>query len=213
MKRIAIIGSGHLGQQILHLIHTDTEHEVVGFYDDFALPGTVINGTRVLGKLDIIHSDFLENRFDELIIGIGYNHLAFKGALFERFSAVNIPFFTFIHSSCLIDSSAIIGSGVVIYPGTVVDQKVTIEDNVLINLSVTISHDSKIGAHGFIAPAVAIAGFVHIGPYCMLGIQSTVIDNITLGSFVTLGGGAVVVKNIDKRGIYIGHPAKFLRES
>ncbi|EJG2147765.1 hypothetical protein A4A95_RS13745 [Elizabethkingia anophelis] len=49
MKRVAIIGSGHLGQQIAHHIHTDTEDVVVGYFDEYQKIGQKVNNIIVLG--------------------------------------------------------------------------------------------------------------------------------------------------------------------
>ena len=44
MRRIAIIGAGAYGQQILTFIQNDSveEFKVVGFFDDYAQVGTMI---------------------------------------------------------------------------------------------------------------------------------------------------------------------------
>ena len=46
---------------------------------------------------------------------------------------------------------------------------------------------------------------------CIIGINSTVIDNITIISNTQLGGGTVVIKNIIQSGLYVGNPQKFIR--
>ncbi|WP_395765251.1 nucleoside-diphosphate sugar epimerase/dehydratase [Elizabethkingia anophelis] len=51
MKRVAIIGSGHLGQQIAHHIHTDTEDVVVGYFDEYQKIGQKVNNIIVLGGI------------------------------------------------------------------------------------------------------------------------------------------------------------------
>ncbi|MDQ1857437.1 acetyltransferase [Chryseobacterium sp. WLY505] len=210
MKRIAIIGSGHLGQQILHHIQTDTDDKVVGFFDDFLEKGNSVKDLPILGGKEDVISVFQQDIFDEIIIAIGYNHLEFKKQIFETFKN-KIPFYTFIHSASYIDPSAKIGEGSVIYPDCMIDQNVKIGDNVLINISCSIAHDSLIGNHCFLSPAVAVAGFVSVSQQCILGINSTVIDNIHISEKVQLGGGAVVIKNISESGLYVGNPVRFIR--
>ncbi|WP_312170842.1 hypothetical protein [Chryseobacterium sp.] len=68
MKQIAIIGSGHLGQQILYHIHSDTAHKVVGFFDDFQEKGSTIKNIPILGNTNDVEDIFKQNIFDELII-------------------------------------------------------------------------------------------------------------------------------------------------
>ena len=84
MKRIAIIGSAHLGQQIAHHIHTDTEDKVVAFFDDFQPKGTIIDSIPVIGGTNDILEEYSKNSFDGLLIGVGYNHMNTRKMLFEK---------------------------------------------------------------------------------------------------------------------------------
>lgn len=211
MKRIAIIGSGQLGQQISHHIQYDTKDKVIGYFDDFAEKGTLINGLPIIGKTTEVLNSFQKGIFDFLLIGIGYNHIESRKTFYNSFE-FEIPFYTFIHSSCIIDPSAKIGKGTVIYPGCIIDKNTVIKDNVLINIGCSIAHDSIISSHSFLSPRVASAGFVNIDECCFIGINTTIIDNISITKSVQLGGGTVVIKNIEKPGLYVGNPTKFVRK-
>lgn len=209
-SKVAIIGSGHLGQQIAYHIGTDTQDKVVGFYDDFRVKGEQEMGFSILGQIDDIKADYNSKLFDKILIAVGYKHQQFKQQLFEKLSG-EIPFYRFVHSTCHIDQSVVLGEGIVIYPGCILDQHVEIGNNTLLNLGCTIAHDSKIGDHCFLSPRVCVAGFVTIGSLSFLGINSTIIDNIYLSSETRTGGGTVVIKNIETKGLYVGNPAKFIR--
>ena len=208
MKRLAIIASGDLGQQIAYHAAQDKQFEVVGFFDDFA--DKSISEYTILGKTKDIEYSFKKNEFDEIIIAIGYKHFKVRAQLFNRLKDL-IPFATLIHSSCYVDPSCKIGKGVCLFPGTVIDANAEIKDNVLINVSCTIAHHSIVGTHTFLSPRVAIAGFVTIGAYCNLGINSTIIDNITIAEYIQIGGGTVVIKNLEDQGLYVGNPSRFIR--
>jgi len=206
MKRLAIIGSGDLGEQIAyHAVH-DKQFNVVGFFDDFEPSQSQKYGYPILGSLDDINKNFLDGAFDLLFVAIGYKHFEFRSNIFEKFEDL-IPFATIIHSSAYVDESCEIGQGVIIYPGCILDMKVKIESNVLINSGCVIAHDSKIGKHSFLSPGVTMAGFINIGKRVSLGINTTVIDNIDIRDDVRTGGGAVVTKDIELAGLYIGIPA------
>lgn len=208
MKRLAIIGSGDLGQQIAWHALTDKHYDPVGFFDDYQKPGVVRHGYPVFGGVEDIERVYKEKVFDALMIGIGYKHFDFRTSVFDRFSP-HIPFGSLIHSSSYVDRSCRIGQGVVVYPGCTIDMNATIDDNVLINAGCVIAHDSHIGAHAFLSPGVNIAGFVTIGKRVSMGIGTIVIDNITVANDVRTGAGAVVTKNISEPGLYLGVPAKF----
>ena len=209
MKTLAIIGSGHLGQQLAHYAIADKHYSKVVFFDDVSAE-RYSNGFEILGPTEAILPCFEQEFFDELLIGIGYKHLAIRKSLFEKFSGA-IPFGKIIHSAVWVDPTAKIAPGCVIYPGSLIDAHASIGENTVLNVSCTIAHDTKIGKHCFLSPRVAIAGFVDVGETCIIGINATVIDNITIAKGTQIGGGTVVIKNIEKSGLYVGNPHKFVR--
>lgn len=211
MKRLAIIGSGDLGQLIAHHAINDNHYSVTGYFDDTKTKGEIVEGIEVLGGLNDIEKYHQENIFDVIMVGIGYNHMQFRKKIFIKFQEM-IPFGSIIHSSCYIDSSTKIGKGVFLLPGCIVDKDVVIGDNVLLNTGCTIAHDTTINNHCFLSPSVKIAGKTTIGECCVLGINSTIIDNLVIGSYIKTGGGTVVINNIPESGLYVGVPAKFIKK-
>jgi sugar O-acyltransferase (sialic acid O-acetyltransferase NeuD family) len=210
MKKLAIIGSGDLGQLIAHHAAQDSGYEVIGFFNDFAAKGSLVHNKPILGGTKEIVELFEQKIFDYLMVGVGYQHFNFRKNIFNQFKG-RIPFANIIHRSAYIDSSCRLGEGIFILPGTVLDYNVLLEDNVLLNTACTIAHDSKVGMHSFLSPRVAVAGFVNIGSCCNIGINTSIIDNIEIVDEVQTGGATVVIKNLEKAGLYVGNPARFIR--
>lgn len=206
---LAIIGAGHLGQQIAHYAISDKKYKEVVFFDDFIIEKEVSNH-KVIGKISQVEEAFNNKIFDSLLIGIGYKHLSLRKELFERFSG-KIKFGKLIHSSCWIDSTVEIKEGVVVYPNCSIEAYSKIDYNSILNISCSISHNTYIGKHCFLSPRTAIAGYVSIDEECIIGINSTIIDNIKLSAKIQIGGGTVVIKNLHTAGLYVGNPAKFIR--
>ena len=210
MERLAIIGSGDLGQQVAYHAVQDNHYTIAGFFDDYRSAGEVIGTYSVLGKSSDIAAQYREGIFDCLMIAIGYKHFAKRRECFDTFAG-KIPFGRIIHSSSYVDVSCKIAEGTFILPGCVLDQHVVIKENVLINVGSCVAHDSCIHQHTFLSPRVAVAGFVTIGPCCNIGINTTIIDNINISANVQTGGGTVVIRNIEQPGLYVGNPARFIR--
>lgn len=206
MKKLAIIGAGHLGQLIAH--HTIENQELVlaGFYDDFRVKGKFVGSAKILGSLHQIREDYENEIFDQLIIGIGYKHMQLRKSLYEEYKG-KIPFANIIHSKAIVDVSVELGEGNVILPGCVLDMNVQVGNNVFFNPTCVIAHDSIIGSHSFLAPAVNIAGFVGIGDACFLGIATTIIDHVDICDFVQTGAATTITKSIQESGLYVGCPA------
>lgn len=101
-----------------------------------------------------------------------------------------------------------IGKGTIICHGTLLTTGITIGEHVIINLNCTIGHDCKIGNFVTISPGANISGNVEIGDECYIGTNAVIREKIKICSGVTIGAGAVVVKDITEPGVYVGSPAK-----
>jgi sugar O-acyltransferase (sialic acid O-acetyltransferase NeuD family) len=207
-RRTAILGAGAMGQQIAqHLQQTDGWH-VAGFFDDWAKssPGP----EPLLGTLAEVAASYAAGQFDELLLGIGYQHMARRQQVFAEITAAGVPFAQFVHPSAYVDASAMLQPGVFISPGCVLDLNVQLDANVFLYPGCIIAHDSQVGAHSILAPGVRLAGRVEVGERCFLGIGTTVIDGLTLAAEVRTGGGAVLVRSLNEPGTYVGVPARQL---
>lgn len=208
MKRLGIVGAGDLGLQLAHLARKTGKYDPVAFFDDGSEVGRLIDGVPVHGSLSVMEEASFLPPFDELVIAIGYRHLAFRQQLFERLRA-RFRFATLVDPNALVDPTCIIGEGAVVYAGCVIDMNSEIGCNALLNIGCVIAHDSKVGAGCFLSPAVKIAGFVQLEPSVTLGISTTVIDNVRIASGVRTGAGAVVINDLQVPGLYVGVPARF----
>lgn len=110
----------------------------------------------------------------------------------------------------VIGNNVNIGALSIIHRGTMGDT--VIGDNVQIGASCNIAHNSIIEKDTVFAVGVLTSGSVKIGKRCWLGTGSIIRNGVSICSDVVIGTGSVVVKDIVKPGIYIGNPARFLRD-
>jgi sugar O-acyltransferase (sialic acid O-acetyltransferase NeuD family) len=206
--RTAIIGAGALGQQLAQQLR-QCGRTVVGFFDD-TMPDETTPSGLVLGPVAGAAAAFAAGHFDELLLGIGYQHMAVRARLFDQLRIDGVPFGQFIHPAAYVDASAELGPGVCVWPGCVLDLNVQLEANVLLYPGCVVAHDTVIGAHSLLAPGVRLAGRVRVGERCFLGIGTTVIDSLEIGDDVRTGGGTLVVRSLVEAGTYVGAPARQL---
>ena len=205
--RLAIVGAGEMFHQAKHFAEIDGRYNVVGLFVDQPNKIEECDGVPFLGKTCDIEFAYNNGLFDCLFIAIGYNHLNFKKKLHESLKS-KIPFATIIANPTYIDKSASIGCDVIIYPGVIIDKEVTIDDNVILNLGATISHNSHIGKSTFIGVKTNISGFCDIGECCFLGTNSTLIDHIKICNDVCVGASALIIKDVELSGTYVGVPIR-----
>ena len=208
MNRIAIIGSGDMGQQIAHM-GLANGYSIVGYFDDYHSIGNIISGLPILGSIEDILTK--KDKFDCIVIGIGYKHFNVRKQLYEWLVTENIHMQTIIDKRAIVDGTAEVGDGSIVMSNVILDKGVRIGANVFVNIGSVVAHDSFIGNHSFVAPRAAIAGFKRIGECNFLGINSTVIDNITTTDNVFIGGGGVVTKSLEEEGLYVGVPVRRIR--
>ena len=207
MKRLGIVGAGDLGIQLAHLARKTRSYEPVAFFDDSLCAGRLIGGVPVHGPLAAVDDASFSPPFDELVIAIGYRHLAFRQQLFEQLR-MRYRFATLIDPNAVLDPTCIIGEGAAVYAGCIVDMNCEIGCNALLNVGCVVAHDSKVGAGCFLSPAVKLAGFVELEPSVTLGIGTIVIDSIRIATGVRTGAGAVIINHLQEPGLYVGVPAR-----
>jgi len=84
-------------------------------------------------------------------------------------------------------------------------------DACIINTGAIIEHDCVIDDFTHISINTAIAGKTRIGSHCFIGAGSVVIDGIKVTDKVTLGANGCIVKDIDESGVYVGTPARIIK--
>lgn len=201
-SKLLIIGASGHGKVIADIALKLNRWQTIAFLDDDEKIKASM-GIEVIGKLD----DAFEHIKDfDIFIGIGNNVTREKIQERLEYKDASIP--------VIIHPEAVIGNQVEIEPGTVVMARAVINcstrigKGVIINTGATIDHDNFIEDYVHISPGVHTAGTVRIGKGTWLGIGSVVSNNINITSGCKVGAGAVVVKDIDETGTYVGVPVR-----
>ena len=61
---------------------------------------------------------------------------------------------------------------------------------------------------GYHGRGANIAGRARVRTGAMIGLNATVLGNITVGPWTTVGAGAVVLKEVPTRAVVFGNPAR-----
>lgn len=120
-------------------------------------------------------------------------------------------FRTVVAESAWVDRTAELRDGAVVGPLAAVSVRTLIGKHALVNISASVSHDTTIGDYATVSPGVHIAGHCVVGDGVFLGIGSSVLQGVRIVAGSTVGAGAVVVRNIDEPGVYVGVPARRIR--
>ena len=121
-------------------------------------------------------------------------------------------YFTFIHPTAQIMSDdIIIGEGSFIGANSIITCNIKIGNHCLLNRGVQIGHDSTIGDYFSAMPGSIVSGNVNLGNKVYLGTNSSIREKINICDDVTIGLNTGVIKDINKSGVYVGHPIKKIK--
>ena len=118
----------------------------------------------------------------------------------------NTKYFSFIHSSAIIQDNVEIGDGSFIGPFTLINTNVKLGKHTLLNRFNNVGHDSICGNFLSMMPGSIISGNCKIGNKFYMGTNSSIREKLNICDKVLIGLGSSVVKNINKSGTYVGSP-------
>jgi acetyltransferase-like isoleucine patch superfamily enzyme len=75
-----------------------------------------------------------------------------------------------------------------------------------------LTHDDEVGDYATLAARVAVAGLVTIGEGCYLGSGALVREGLVVGPWSMVGMGAVVLSDVPAYEVWVGNPARRLRQ-
>ena len=210
MKDLYIIGAGGFGREVAWLVERINDvaptWNIKGFIDDNEkLHGTKEGKYIVLGGCNYLKE--IESAYAVCAVGSA----KVRKIIIEKLKNTGVKFATVIDPSVLISDSVGIGAGTIICAGTIITVDIKIGNHVIINLDCTLGHDDVIEDYVTIYPSVNVSGNVTIGECTELGTGMQVIQGKKIAAETVIGAGAVVVKNIEEKGTWVGSPAKKIK--
>lgn len=113
----------------------------------------------------------------------------------------------------IIENDVRICSGVVIVRGSA-NENTIVSEGSNIAPGCTIGHGVYIGKHTHLANNITIGGSAYIDDYNFIGGGVTIRPSVQITSNdVVLGTGCVIISDISESGVYVGIPAKKVKES
>jgi len=142
---------------------------------------------------------------------IGLNRL--RTRLYDEAKRKGYNLISYRSSGAFIWENVKIGDNCFIFEDNVIQYHAKIGNNVTLWSGNHIGHRTVIGDNCFISSHVVISGFCEVGESCFFGVNSCVIDGVKIAKDCYIGAGAVVVKDTEEGKVYIGNPARILKDS
>lgn len=206
-RDLVIVGAGGFGREVMWLAQDIGDYNILGFIDDSQPVGTQISDLQVIGGV----ADCSKWKDADFVVAIGSPRT--RRLIVNKLEAQGVQSFaTLIHPSVIKSKSVFVNAGTMICAGTILTVDIVIGKHNIININCTVGHDCNFGDFCTIAPISAISGNVILGELVEVGTAATIRQGAKLEKGSMLGMGGVLTKDIPPNNIFVGNPAKFLKE-
>lgn len=217
-KKILILGGEGNGGVIANAIadankRGDNEWQVEGYLNDGVKVGTIIDSFPVVGSIKQDLKRFIDEGYYFIIAILRIDGVEERIRLIEELGIPDQQLATFVHPTAYIAPNVTLEPGCVVMPLVAISSNTILKRGCIIMVNATIGHDNIIGEYCHIAAQACVGAFLNIGKGVHIGLNSTIREHIIIGDYATLGMGSVLTKNIGVKEIWIGSPAKFLRNA
>ncbi|MBL0170008.1 MAG: acetyltransferase [Gemmatimonadaceae bacterium] len=207
---IVVYGASGHGREVALLltsmIDAGAPWRLLGYLDDdAAMHGRLIGDLRVLGD-----GSYLAARAGQVDVALGIGNPDARRRVVERIRAFVRAFPVLVHPSVPPFARVTLGEGVQIHAGAILTIDIAIGAFSILNRHVDVSHDCRLGDWCTLAPAVTLAGNVHLAAGADLGARATCIPAVRIGAWSVIGAGAVVTRDVPDGVTAVGVPARAL---
>lgn len=212
MKNIIIFGAGGLGGETHWLLSRINECKetwnTIGFCDDTKEVGEVVNGLAVVGGMQYL---LQYNECIHVVVAIA-DAKARKKIVQHLKENKNIIFPNLIDPSVLYSPTLKFGEGNLFFANSILTVNIQMKDFNVISFGCTVGHDDNFSSFVTLYPSVNVSGNVSIGECCEIGTGSQIIQKLNIGSYVIVGAGSVVIKDIPNDVIAVGVPTRIVKK-
>ena len=209
MTRLLIIGAGGHAKVVAETAIANGLASSLAFLDDFLVskesPASLL-GWPVLGPLSLSLERTTFVQYDAAVVAIG--HATTRLLWINRLQDAGYQLPSLIHPTAWVSPTAKLGSASVVLAQATVQSQALIGMGAIVNTGCSVDHDSHLAEGVHICPGARLAGGVRVGARSWIGIGASVIQQVCIGSDVTVGAGAAVVCDLPNSVTAVGVPPR-----
>jgi sugar O-acyltransferase (sialic acid O-acetyltransferase NeuD family) len=200
-QRILLIGAGLGAAIVADIIARTPQQRLIGILDDNPkLQDKRFMGSPILGKIAEVPALWERGAFDTMVIAIS-TLLKLRADLYEKFSAMGIPFANVIDPTVSICSNVQMGQGNIIFGFCRIGACTFIGNNNFISAYTNIEHHNTLGSHCTFGPGVLTSGDVKINDRVKFGTGIFIEPHLTIGANSVVSSGVVLTTNVPDNSI------------
>ena len=208
VKDVIIFGLTKLASLAWYLLTHDSTYRVVAFTVDEAYRTCdSLHGLPVV-PFEKLPAMFPPGEFG-MHLPIGWKELnALRARKLDQARRLGYPVVSYISSKAIVWPDLHRGANCEIQQAVSIGPFVRIGEDCLVFQGATIGHHSVIGDHCYLSARVAVCGGAVIGDHCVLGANCTVLPGVKVAPGCFIAAGALVNKDTEENGVYMGTPAQ-----
>lgn len=210
-QKVIIYGDSDFAEQVYYQLETDGRYQVIAFtVDEKRYNKTIFKDTTVI-KFQELRDHYSTN---EVLIfpAIGYSKLnKIREIVISEIKEEGYRLLTYISKNAIISSSAKIDEGAYICEFVSIGANSRIGQSTILLPHSSIAHNVTISNFSYISRSVTIGGNSFINSYTFLGLGCIVKNDVTIEAYNVIGSGANVLKSTRVSGVYVGNPAKLIK--
>jgi sugar O-acyltransferase (sialic acid O-acetyltransferase NeuD family) len=213
MAQVVIVGDGETAELAYEYFTHDSPHEVVAFAVERAYAKK-----DKLFELPVVAFEELETLYPpaayKAFVAISYTKLnRVRARLYQATKGKGYECISYVSSRAFVWHNVEIGENCFIFEHNVVQYAVRLGNNIVLWSGNHIGHQTVIHDNVFISSHVVVSGYCEVGANCFLGVNSSIANNVNIAPDCLIGMGAVIHKHTEARKVYVGNPAKPIKDS
>ena len=207
-REITIIGAGTYGAVIAELA-AECGYEIRSFLDDNEEAwGRTYLGAEISGPVDAALRSLPQGT--AVAVALGDNCLRLRYLRQARELGHVTP--TLISPGATVSPSATIEDGVFLHHGSHVWTQARLGLGTILSPHATVAHHTTLGDGCFVSTAANVGASITVGATAMFGINSTTSTGVArIGEGTLVGAGAVIIRDTEPFGVYVGSPGKLIK--
>lgn len=202
--KLLIVGAGGHGRVVADCAAAGSTYSEIAFLDD-RHPQEAISGPwPIVGRLDELAQ--LATRFDACVIALGKAQQ--RLAMIDAAVCAGLDVPTLVHPAAVLSRHAHLEQGVVMLAGAIVNFGARLGRGCIVNTAGTVDHDCELADGVHVCPGAHLAGDVRVGLRTWFGIGAVARQGLRIGADVTVGAGAVCVRDVPDGTTVAGVPAR-----
>ena len=158
-------------------------------------------------KTDSLNFENFLKQYPDIPVALGIGSNSARQNIYKRLKDAKVTVTTLVHPSAIITEDCRLGEGTIVMPLAVINTLADIGIGAIINTHCCVEHECLIGNFVHLSPQVGLGGAVSVGALTHIGIGSSVIQCLTIGTNTIVAAGSVVIQNIPSHVMVAGVPA------